>query len=236
MSVRSDTRSRRPGPEMIIATICAWAIAVLLIITVLSPSTTPEAAAADLPARATPLTRTTSTVATPQSTPSTPQNTATTKPSPSAAAASPTSSTLDPAQAAKDAEAAMRSYLELADETYRRADGEVETALASVAVGAALGEVEAGAIELESSESRQSGSVRVSDVTVEDVDVTGDPPTVVLTACLDSADVDILDVNGDSMRLGRPGIVTRTAHIYRIEFRDDTWRVARHDFPDEAGC
>jgi hypothetical protein len=142
---------------------------------------------------------------------------------------------LDPGQARRDAESALRSFLALSDRTYQTADGELAPGVADVAAGFALGEVRATAVELQGAGARQTGSVSVARLEVDSVDLTAAPPTVTVRACLDTANIDVLALDGSSTKQGRQGTFTRTLHVFGVQYAG-AWRVTTHSFPDRADC
>ena len=104
------------------------------------------------------------------------------------------------AASARDAEAALRAYLRIADEAMQRADG-TAPGLEGVATGPALGEVQARADQSKAEGRRQVGFTQV--VAVEASSASGNAAgSVTLAACLDTTGVDTVDRSGIPSRGG----------------------------------
>lgn len=146
----------------------------------------------------------------------------------------PTSVDLDSGTAAKDAERALRDFLVLQAQSYETA--EVVPGLADVADGFALGEVQAGAAERYDSDVRQVAGPKIASLKVKAANARGTPPEVILNVCLDSADVDIVDRAGNSLkdRLYQPGYPV--LNVYGVRHDGTAWKVTTHTIPDNARC
>jgi hypothetical protein len=129
----------------------------------------------------------------------------------------------------------LTDYLKRSDQAYQRADGDVRDVQA-VASGPALGEVQATAAELQSTEQRQIGTVVQRGLDVRDVNVAHNPPLVSLEVCLSADDVQIVDSSGEVVVARTDDNSRTTAHLYGVEFHNGAWLVSSHSFPTTAGC
>lgn len=142
---------------------------------------------------------------------------------------------LDPEQAARDAEALVTDFLGLADDALQT--NTVPPELEAVAGGTALGEVEGMVEDYDSLDYRQVGDTKIIQVTALETTVDGETPSVLVQACIDTADVDVLDADGASLGalLYHPG--HPVPHTYVVEVVDGSWRTVAHQVPDgDATC
>ncbi|NDL58507.1 hypothetical protein [Phytoactinopolyspora mesophila] len=147
----------------------------------------------------------------------------------------PADGEIDPDEAVREAERVLAEFLAESDAAYQDPGADL-SALAEIAGGVAYSEVQAGVTELESVEWRQSGTVDIVEFRPGDVDVSASPASVELSACLDTADIDLVDKSGDSVRGPVDDGPSRTLHQYRVEHVDGQWMVVDHTFPDDADC
>lgn len=141
----------------------------------------------------------------------------------------------DEASSAKAADAAVTAVLEAGAEIAQRADGDTE-GLENIATGFVQGELQALADERAELRFTQVGEAKVVSVTTRSVDLTADPPTVILDVCIDASGIDVLDENGNSQkdRMYNPGFPT--LHSYGAQYIDGLWKIATHEIPDSAPC
>jgi hypothetical protein len=93
---------------------------------------------------------------------------------------------------------------------------------------------------------RQTGSLEVTDMRVESVNLgnsdpaAGKVPTVVVTICTDASDVDVLDRTGKSVVLdSRPDVVTTEYTVANYSWKSDKrggWRVAVGKDTEAGSC
>lgn len=129
----------------------------------------------------------------------------------------------------------LDSFMVATNEVLQRADGSV-TGAETVASGFVLGELQALAAERKELGYKQIGEAKVTDVTVGAVDLAATPPTMVLTVCVDTSDVDVVDENGTSMkdRMYTPDHPVQ--HTYGAQFLDGLWKIVTHEIPDKGTC
>lgn len=142
--------------------------------------------------------------------------------------------TEEPAEVEKATEAAS-AVIEAQNQIAQRADGSAIGA-EMIATGFVLGELQSYAQEQRDLGYRQTGEARVTQVTVQSVDLTAAVPVMTLAVCVDVSGIDVVDAAGNSYKaaLYNPGHPVK--HIYGAEFADGTWKISTHDIPDEQDC
>jgi cytoskeletal protein RodZ len=150
----------------------------------------------------------------------------TTEPSPSATT-STTSQPPSPEEAAiAAAEAVYGDYLRVSDEITTAGDGDV-SALETVAIGEALTQAQVAAENYQLAGIRRVGGVELAALTASGVTLTSDPPEVVLDACLDVSETDLIGPDGESVTSpDDPDRLAATAFVREYPERGG-WRVAR---------
>jgi len=105
-----------------------------------------------------------------------------------------------------------------------------------IATGFVQGELEAMAQDQADLGYTQVGDATITEITPLSVDLAASPPTISLSVCVDTSDVDVLDAAGTSLKdsLYDPGHPVK--HVYGAQFIDDLWKIATHDIPDEQDC
>jgi hypothetical protein len=154
-------------------------------------------------------------------------------PLPTSAAPSPpttSSTTSDPPTpeeaAIVSAEAVYRDYLRVSDDVTTAGDGEV-AAFAAVAVGEALTQAQVAAENYRLAGIRRVGGVELASLTASAVNLASDPPEVVLDACLDVSDTDLIGPDGESVTSpDDPERLAVTAFVREYPDRGG-WLVAR---------
>ena len=105
-----------------------------------------------------------------------------------------------------------------------------------VAVGAALGGLEAQAQEFASNGWQQSGSIKVvGEATISKLSTDGQPQ-VAVTVCVDSSAVTVVDDSGASVLAAAPQGTRKNLNIYTVQDVSGTWLVANHTFPNKTAC
>ena len=134
--------------------------------------------------------------------------------------------------AVDSASTTLASVVDAGNQILQRADGITE-GLDAVTTGFVQGELEALAAERKEQGFRQVGASRVVSTSVRSVDLDATPATIVLNACIDSSDVDVLDENGNSLKesLYNPG--HPVLHVYSAVRIDGAWKMSTHDIPDD---
>lgn len=150
--------------------------------------------------------------------------------------AAPTPAPLgDPESATSAVTAAAETLVAASNEVLQRGDGGIE-GIESVATGFVEGEMRALAAERIQLGYKQVGTATVTSVTVQSIDLEGEPPTALLGVCVDTSDIDVVDSNGKSVgdQLYRPG--HPVLHLYGAVFTDGLWKLSTHEIPDGATC
>lgn len=75
-------------------------------------------------------------------------------------------------------------------------------------------------------------TIKSLEIVEEQLDTT--PPRVVVLACVDSSDVDILDDEGNSLR--NEGTPSRSANLYTLVREERVWSIADVTFPEDPDC
>lgn len=106
----------------------------------------------------------------------------------------------------------------------------------AVARGAALGELEAQNQEFSSNGWLQTGTVTVVGTpTVSTRNIDG-KDLIVVTACLDSSAVNIIDDTGATVLAAEKAGTRKNLNTYEVQESDGTWLVVDHTFPDDPRC
>lgn len=97
----------------------------------------------------------------------------------------------------------------------------------------------AEALEARLAEFEDMGWTQVGSPTIESLEILEEhpgeePPYVVVLACVDSSEVDIIDAQGNSLR--NEGTPTRTANVYTLVQEDGTWTISEATFPEDPDC
>ncbi|MBK7822187.1 MAG: hypothetical protein IPJ61_14315 [Tessaracoccus sp.] len=103
--------------------------------------------------------------------------------------------------------------------------------LDGVATGAFRTMLELQLEEWSDADWHQVGSPTVSDVAVEDEK---DDNTLIVSACVDSSDVKVLDENGVNVR--DESTPNRSRMLFTLEPRGGQWMIADQTFPDDPAC
>jgi hypothetical protein len=154
-------------------------------------------------------------------------------PPPTTAAPSPSvssSTTTEPATpeeaAIASAETVYREYLRVSDEITTAGNGEV-AALGTVAVGEALSQAQVAAQNYQLAGITRVGVVQLAALTPSTVNLGSDPAEVVLDACLDVSETDLIGPDGESVtNPGDPDRLAATAYVRDYPDRGG-WLVAR---------
>ena len=150
--------------------------------------------------------------------------------------AAPTPAPLgDPESATSAVTAAAETLIAASNEVLQRGDGGIE-GIEAIATGFVEGEMRALATERIQLGYKQVGTAVVTSVTVQSMDLEGEPPTAILAVCVDTSDIDVVDSNGNSVgdQLYRPG--HPVLHLYGAVFTDGLWKLSTHEIPDGASC
>ena len=105
-----------------------------------------------------------------------------------------------------------------------------------VAVGAALGALEAQAQEFASNGWQQSGAITVVGKATTSKLPTDGQPQLAVTVCLDSSAVTIVDNTGASVLAAAPPGTRKNLNTYIVQDVSGTWLVVNHTFPTETAC
>lgn len=134
-----------------------------------------------------------------------------------------------------DAVEALERFLEIIDHELQVVDGDLGDA-GEIATGEALGELDAAVQEYSVNEWRQTGSSRLARSRTL-ATAPGDPPrSIRVEACIEFSDVEVVDQSGRSVTTRPANQPSRMPHIYTIVLSGNTWKVARHTFPNAATC
>lgn len=130
---------------------------------------------------------------------------------------------------------AVDTLIVATNQVLQRGDGSIDGAEV-VASGFVLGELQALAAERQALGYKQVGEAKVTDVTVSAVDLNATPPTMNLTVCVDTSDVDVIDENGKSLkdRMYTPDHPVQ--HIYGAQFLSGVWKLVTHEIPEKGTC
>ncbi|MBG6238873.1 hypothetical protein IWX78_001845 [Mycetocola sp. CAN_C7] len=129
----------------------------------------------------------------------------------------------------------LDSFILATNQVLQRGDGSIDGA-ETVAAGFVLGELQALAAERKSLGYKQVGDAEITEVTVGAVDLTASPPTMTLTVCVDTSDVDVVDESGTSLkdRMYTPGHPVQ--HTYGAQFLNGLWKIVTHEIPEKGTC
>ena len=112
--------------------------------------------------------------------------------------------------------------------------GEIERDLTDVATGAVLSEIEATRAEFDAMGWSLVGAPSIVSLEIVATPDQDTPDEIVVEVCLDSADVRVLDENGDDVRPASGD--TRSLNIYVLRSVEGHWLPAMHTFPDDPTC
>jgi hypothetical protein len=130
------------------------------------------------------------------------------------------------------AEVLLANYFQAADTLTAGDDlGDLSTVVA----GAALDELEAHLMELESREWSIRGETRYEDIEILEADLGADTPTALVSVCVDSSDVTLVAKDGSPVGPEAEG-ERRATNLYSFAHTDGAWRVVSHTFPDDPQC
>ncbi|WP_130011467.1 hypothetical protein [Serinicoccus sediminis] len=107
-------------------------------------------------------------------------------------------------------------------------------AVVSATGGDLLQDLEASVLEYTENGWTQEGSPELVESTVLEVDEGASPPTARVEVCLDYAQVNRLDANGES--LTDPDAEQRVRSIYELEFVEGRWVGVAQTFDDDITC
>lgn len=129
----------------------------------------------------------------------------------------------------------LDSFILATNQVLQRGDGSIDGA-ETVAAGFVLGELQALAAERKALGYKQVGDAKLTDVTVGAVDLTAKPPTMILSVCVDTSEVDVVDENGASLkdRMYTPDHPVQ--HTYGAQFLNGTWKIVTHEIPEKGTC
>jgi hypothetical protein len=105
-----------------------------------------------------------------------------------------------------------------------------------VALGAALGELQARFDEFAHNEWMQTGSAVVTGKERVEVVRIGGVPTHRFSICIDSSAIEIRDTSGATVLAAVPPGTRTASNIYDIQQHNGKWLVVGHSFPDAAAC
>jgi len=105
--------------------------------------------------------------------------------------------------------------------------------LSEVLTGTALEDVENQRQEWVINEWRQQGTAEIVSTELEPTD---DPAVTRAHVCVDSADVSVVDAEGNVINDDIPAEETRSLMIVTFSLEGDQWRMSERQFPDDPRC
>lgn len=161
-----------------------------------------------------------------------PSESASASPSP-VPVASPAATT-EPTAIVPDADATEIIAAPLAGLSQALSDPTLPVDLSAVAQGLALGDFQAEIADFEQQGVHQVGTPTIISATVMQSDLVSTPPTATVNVCLDRADVQILDAQGNDVR--DPAAPTRILTVWSMAQVDGSWKLTDRTFTDQLTC
>ncbi len=152
--------------------------------------------------------------------------------SPAPSPAPPAPPTEPSALDAGAAEDVIETVLETVATTAPSSDPSI--VLANLAGGGYLAEIDAQYQELAANGWTMRGNPTIESTAVVSMDAAANPVTAVVSACIDSSDVTMLDLAG--VPVGGQS-TPRSTHLFGlVQEADGTWKITSHWFPNDPAC
>ena len=123
-------------------------------------------------------------------------------------------------------------YLRVAAESLEQDSG--RSSMDEVATGSALDAAMAQAAEFADNGWQQTGAPRIVESRIVKDERDEDPQRVVVLACVDSSEVDVVDDEGNSVRHGN--YPDRSRMLFTLVRDEDRWLVSEESFPANPDC
>lgn len=154
-------------------------------------------------------------------------------PTPTASPSPTITSPEDEAGAA--AEEAVASFYSLTDTAMQDPESFDAENFKTVAISTALVDIQNTFNVYVTNELHRTGDIKVEELDVRSTDLDSDPPTVEVTACLDSSEVTVTNKDGETVE-GQEGRRLMRLGVANYEYPDGPWQVAFTEAQDGETC